>query len=44
MDAEEFLKCNNPPRGETYVFYCGKNFLDDLEEAFKHNKNKDSLT
>ena len=32
MDIEEFLSINNPPRGDTYILYCGKNFLDDLKE------------
>ena len=44
MDIEEFLKCNNPPRGETYTLVCGQKFIDDLEEILKYNKNKDSLT
>lgn len=44
MSIEEFLKCNNPPRGETYIFVCGQSFIDDLEEILKYNKNKDILT
>ena len=44
MDVEEFLKGNNPLRGETYVFVCGQSFIDDLEEILKYNKNKGILT
>lgn len=44
MDIENCLIGNNPPRGKTYVLVCGQNFIDDLEEILKYNKNKDSLT
>ena len=41
MDVEEFLKGNNPPRGDTYVFVCGQSFIDDLRELKrKHETTK----
>ncbi len=39
MDTEQFLKRKNPPRDETCIILCGKRFINDFEEIFKHNKN-----
>lgn len=32
MDSEEYLKRNNPPRGDTFTLVCGKSFIDELEQ------------
>ena len=32
MDREEYLKRNNPPRGDTFILVCGKSFIEAIEK------------
>ena len=35
MDIENYLRCNNPPRGDSYVLMCGKDFFDTFKKALE---------
>ena len=35
MDTAEYLKGNNPPRGDTYILMCGKNFFEAIKGAME---------
>ena len=35
MDTSEYLKGNNPPRGDTYILMCGKNFFEAIKGAME---------
>ena len=35
MNTSEYLKGNNPPRGDTYILMCGKNFFEAIKGAME---------